>query len=272
MRNKIMYIWMVLLLLVVACEPVEKRLPMGDAITAEQLDIAAAPLLVNGKRSNKVAVVNHSPVLSSWDYGVGVSYKMVDTVLMVIDGDNDIIFTGLNPDGTFISKTLTVNIEELSFDVPPEWGYLCGDGEKEWVWEAGTPWGNGGYLANDGPAWWLVDHDGIEGQVEGEGPNTSMTFSISGASMTKYRNNGTQESGSFTFDMSKTKAKDNGDIWAIGEMKFVGTTVLCGIFPGEGTVDTFDIIELTPDRLVLANAPAGTGAWGTAYFWVFVPK
>lgn len=110
MRNKIMYIWMVLLLLVVACEPVEKRLPMGDAITAEQLDIAAAPLLVNGKRSNKVAVVNHSPVLSSWDYGVGVSYKMVDTVLMVIDGDNDIIFTGLNPDGTFISKTLTVNI------------------------------------------------------------------------------------------------------------------------------------------------------------------
>lgn len=274
MRNKIYYIAIALLMFAVgACDPVEKRYDMGNAITADQLDISATPLVVNGKRANKVAVVNHSPVLSSWDYGIGVSYKMVDTVLMVLEGDNDIVFRGLNPDGTFIEKTISVNIEELSFPVPAEWGYLCGDGEKEWVWAEGTPWGNGGYLGSDGPAWWLVDHAGIEEQVEGEGPNTSMIFSISGASFTKKRNNGTEEKGSFIFDMSKQK-EDNGNIWAIGQMKIVGTTVLCGISVDEGgiQVDTFDILELSDERMVLAYAPAGTGAWGPAYFWVFVPK
>lgn len=274
MQNKIYYIAVALLIFAVgACDPIEKRLDMGNTLTAEQLDISASPIVVNGKRSNKVAVVNHSPVLSSWDYGIGVSYKMVDTVLMVLEGDNDIVFKGLNPDGTFIEKTITVNIEELSFTVPAEWAYLCGDGEKEWVWAEGTPWGNGGYLASYSPEWWLVDLDGIEEQVEGEGANSSMIFSISGASFTKKRNNATEEKGSFAFDMSKQK-EDDGNIWAIGQMKIIGTTVLCGISPDESSiqVNTFDILELSDERMVLAYAPAGTGAWGTAYFWVFVPK
>src|SRR5690554_5677349 len=110
------------LLLVLACEPIENRLPMGEALTAEQLDISATPVMVNGKRSNKIVMENHSPVLSSWNYGVGLSQKMTDTVLLVIEGDNEIIFNGLNPDGTFITKSLIVNVEELSFPVPQEWG------------------------------------------------------------------------------------------------------------------------------------------------------
>lgn len=275
MRNKIYYIAIALLMFAVgACDPVEKRLDMGNAMTAEQLDISASPIVVDGKRSNKVAVVNHSPVLSSWDYGIGVSYKMVDTVLMVLEGDNDIVFKGLNPDGTFIEKTITVNIEELSFPVPPEWGYLCGNGEKEWVWAATNCWGNGGYLASDGPAWWILGPNDVEGQVKGEGSNASMIFSINGASLTKRRNDGTEKKGSFSFDMKKTKETSGGVIWAIGQFKVVGTTILCGISPDEGSIEvnTFNILKLTEDRLVLSYAPPGTGEWGTAYFWVFVPK
>ncbi|MDD4605851.1 MAG: hypothetical protein PHH10_06070 [Dysgonamonadaceae bacterium] len=274
MNKAILYISMLLMVLFAACEPVENRLSMGDPISAEQLDLSVTPIMVDGKRSNKVVMENHSPVMSSWNYGVGVSQKMTDTVLLVITGDNNIIFTGLNPDGSTITKTITVNVEELTFPVPEEWGYLCGDGEKEWVWAETGPWGNGGYLASFAPAWWIVDHDGIEGQVEGEGPNTSMIFSINGASLTKNRNDGTTDTGSFSFDMSKKKVTSGGVLWAIGQFKTVGTTILCGISPDEGKVpvNTFDILVLTEDRLVLAYAPAGTGEWGTAYFWVFVPK
>lgn len=273
MKKSILYI-SILILLFAACDPVENRLPMGDPITAEQLNLSVTPIKVNGKNSNKIVMENHSPVMSSWNYGVGVSQKMTDTVLLVITGDNDIIFTGLNPDGSTINKTLTVNIEELTFPVPKEWGYLCGDGEKEWVWAQTAPWGNGGYLASYKPEWWVLDLAGINGQAPGEGPNTSMVFSISGASLTKKRNDGTSTKGSFSFDMKKKKVTSGGASWAIGQFKTVGTTILCGISPDEGKVpvNTLDILELTENRLVLSYAPAGTGEWGTAYFWVFVPK
>jgi len=246
----------------------------GDSSKVLPLSTGVLNVIVNGKRSNKIVMENHSPVLSNWNYGVGVSQKMTDTVLLVITGDNDIIFTGLNPDGSFITKTLTVNIEELSFPVPEEWGYLCGNGEKEWVWAASRCWGNGGYLANFEPSWWVLDQNGVEEQAPGEGPNSSMIFSISGASLTKKRNDGTTVVGSFSFDMSKKKVTSGGVSWAIGQLKTVGVTVLCGISPDEGKapVNTYDILHLTSDRLVLAYAPAGTGEWGTAYFWVFVPK
>lgn len=275
MSKSIFYISLLALMLFAACEPVEDRLPMGNPITAEQLNISAAPIMVNGKRSNRVVVENHSPVLSSWNYGVGITQRMTDTVLMVLTGDNDIIFTGLNPDGSTITKTLTVNVEELSFPVPVEWGYLCGDGTKEWEWQATKCWGNGGYMATfGGPAWWVLNPADVEDQVAGEGANSSMTFSISGASLTKKRNNGTVSKGIFSFDMSKVKKNSGGLTWAIGQFKTVGATVLCGISPDEGKIPvyTFDILELTPDKLVLAYAPAGSGEWATAYFWVFVPK
>lgn len=277
MRKTIIYsiVAFMFFILGTACDPVEDRLPMGEALTAEQLDIAVTPVLVNGKRSNKIVMENHSPVLSNWNYGVGISQKMTDTVLLVIEGDNEIIFTGLNPDGTYITKSLTVNVEELTFAVPQEWGLLCGDGAKEWEWAATACWGNGGYLASfGGPEWWVLDQNGVEEQAPGEGPNSSMVFSISGASLTKKLNTGSEVVGTFSFDMSKKKSTSGGVEWAIGQFKTVGVTVLCGVSPDEGKipVNTFDILELTENKLVLSYAPPGTGEWGTAYFWVFVPK
>ncbi|HBG41239.1 MAG TPA: hypothetical protein DDZ96_09175 [Porphyromonadaceae bacterium] len=274
MNKIIIYLSVFFIILLSACEPIENRLSIGDPIKAEQLNISATPVMVNGKRSNKIIMENHSPVMSNWNYGVGVSQKMTDTVLLVITGDNDILFTGLNPDGTTINKTLTVNVEELSFSVPAEWGYLCGEGEKEWVWAESKCWGNGGYLASTEPSWWVLNPDGMEEQAKGEGANASMIFSISGASLTKNKSDGTSLTGTFSFDLTKTKTTSGGILWAKGQFKTTGVTILCGVSPDEDkiAVNTFDILELTSDRLVLAYAPAGTGEWGTAYFWVFIPK
>ncbi|MCD7916716.1 MAG: hypothetical protein LUG96_16590, partial [Tannerellaceae bacterium] len=75
--KKIIYL-MMFAIAFMACEPIENRESAGGAITADQLDISATPVVVDGKNSNKIIVENHSPVLSQWDYGVGISTKAYD--------------------------------------------------------------------------------------------------------------------------------------------------------------------------------------------------
>lgn len=256
-----------------SCEPIEDRMDLGSQISDKDLNITATPLIVNGKKSNKVILNNNSPVLSSWDYGIGVTQKKTDTVLMVATGENEIVFTGLNPDGSKISKSIAVEIDELTFPVPPEWAYLTGGREKTWQWDETKPaaWGNGGYLINDAPAWWAVKAADMEAQGAGEGPAAKMVLALRGAKLNKLKSNGTTETGSFSFDMSQTVKTEDGKIWSYGKFKTKGTSVLIGKSPDEGNapIYEFDIIKITDRELVLAYAPAGSAVWATAYFWVF---
>ncbi len=261
------------LIILSGCEPIEDRMDLGGAITADQLDISATPLIVNGKKSNKVIVNNKSAVTSSWDYGIGVTQRKSDTVLMVTTGESEIIFTGLNPDGSKISKTVKVNVDELTFPVPPEWGFLTNGSTRTWKWDETKPavWGNGGYLGNLGPAWWTLKEADIHGQAANEGVGAKMTLSLRGAKLTKVKSNGTTEVGTFSFDMTKKLTMENGDQWSIGKLTTKGVTVLCGKSPNEGNapVYSYDIIVINDNELVLAYPEPGAGPWGTAWFWAF---
>lgn len=270
--NKL-YIYLLLAISVIACSPVEDRDSMGGAITADQLNITAEPIVINGKNTNRVAVVNHSPVLSQWNYGLGVSTLQTDTVLFAVKGQNSIFFKGLNPDGTFIEKVLTVNIEDLYYPVPPEWGYLCGIDGKTWIWDnSGAVWGNGGYLNDSAPAWWTLQEGDIDGQATAEGVGASMVFSLQGgANLTKVKSDGTQIKGTFFIDMSKGKTKGDGTVWSKGILKTSGVSVLCGISPNESgkAVSEYDILVLDENRMVLSyNEPGTSNSW----FWVFKAK
>lgn len=274
MKNrKILFLFSLLALFVLGCDPLEERLDLGSSITAEDLNISATPLVVNGKKSNKVVLVNNSPVLSSWNFGVGVSQKMTDTVLMVATGQNEIIFTGRNPDGTTISKSLTVEIDELTFEVPLEWGYLTGGSEKSWVWDTDKPavWGNGGYKGNVAPAWWTLQVTDIEGQAANEGVGAKMIFHLANAELHKVKSNGDIVKGTYKFEMDKQVLLDDGSVWAKGKLTTKGVTMLCGKSPDEGGIPVYeyDILILNGSEMMLSYAPAGTGAWGTAYFWAF---
>lgn len=276
MNKSIIYFILLAVMTFMACDPVVDRESVGGAITADQLDVSATLVTVDGKRANKVIVVNHSPVLSNWECGVLSSSKQTDTVLLFKQGLNEIEFTGLNADGTKITKSLTVDVEEMSFPVPPEYAMLFGEGEKEWTWESDLSWGLAGYLGTVEPGWWWQpgSKDG-EQRAPGETIGASLVFSIKKAALTKLRNNGTEETGRFTLDMTKTKSMDNGELWARGELNTIGTTVLCPYFLNSDPIEmvnTYDIIHISEDRLVLAYAPAGTEAWGNCYFWIFVPK
>src|SRR5690606_14134306 len=260
-------------LALVSCEAVEDRLDIGGFISAEQLDITATPVIVDGKATNKIILNNSSPVLSSWDFGTGKTQKKTDTVLMVVEGENEITFTGRNPDGSEITKTLTVNVEDLRFPVPPEWGFLTGGTDKEWAWDDTAPavWGNGGYLGNVAPAWWLVPLADINGQSANEGPGAKMIFSLRGAKFTKVKSDGTTETGTFSFNMNSKTMDEAGAVWAKGKLTLKGTTILNGISPNEGGIKIYeyDILALDDGKMVLSHPEPGVGAWGTAWFWVF---
>ncbi|MBS2098296.1 hypothetical protein [Carboxylicivirga linearis] len=274
MKKSIIYSLLLAALAFVACDPIEDRDAIGGAITAADLDISASPLVINGVNTNKVILKNYSPVLPSWNYGVGVTTKNVDTVLMVVEGTSTISFTGLNPNGVKITKEIDVDVEDLYFPVPPQWGYLCGSGEKEWVWDENHVdgvFGNGGYLGNTSPGWWKVYIADIEGQAEGEGDGASMVFSTNGATLTKKYNTGGTAQGTFSFDMSQTTDDGNGGIWAEGMLYTKGVTVLCGKSINEGGIDVYnyDILSLDDNNMALSYHAEGTGAWGEAWFWMF---
>ncbi|MBD1426662.1 hypothetical protein [Sphingobacterium arenae] len=271
MKNILYIFCSILSFLLIGCDPLEDRMNLGSAIRADQLAVTATPVIVDGKKSNKVILENKSPVLSSWDYGVGVTQRKTDTVLLVTTGENEVIFTGLNPDGSKISKTLQVSVDELSFPVPPEWGFLTGGSEKDWVWDTSKPdvWGNGGYLANFAPAWWKLQESAIDGQAPGEGTGAKMVFSLRGAKLTKIKSNGENITGSFSFDMTKKVTMEDGTVWAKGKLTTTNVTVLCGISPNEGNaaVYEYDILLLDGKEMVLAFPdPSEEGA---AWFWVF---
>lgn len=257
----------------ISCEPIEDRLDMGGAISAEQLSVTAVPLVINGKNTNKVILNNSSPVLSSWDFGTGTTQKKTDTVLMVVAGENEIIFTGRNPDGSQITSTLKVNVEDMYFPVPPEWGYLTGGSVKEWAWDDTKPavWGNGGYLASSAPAWWVVPIADIDGQSPKEGAGAKMVFSLRGAKFSKVKSDGTTEEGTFSFNMDSKSVASNGTVWGKGKLTLKGTTILNGISPNEGNakIYEYDILLLDNKQMVLSHPEPNVAEWGTAWFWMF---
>lgn len=259
-------------LMLINCESIEDRLSIGGFINSEQLDVTATPLIVDGKATNKIILNNASPVLSSWDFGTGRTQKKTDTVLMVVAGENEIIFTGRNPDGSEVSKTLKVNVEDMRFPVPPEWGFLTDGSEKEWEWDdRGPVWGNGGYLTDVAPAWWTLPIDDIDEQSPKEGIGAKMIFFLRGAKFTKVKSDGTTETGTFSFDMNDKAIDNDGVVWGEGKLTLKGTTVLNGISPNENNakVHEYDILVLDDKHLVLSYPEPDETEGGTAWFWMF---
>lgn len=260
-----------------ACEPVENRDAIGGAITAEELNISVTPVVKEGVNSNYIEVNSEGmPCLSSWTYGPETFVGSKGTIKVMSLGPTDIIFTGLNADGSKITKTVTVQVDKL-FDVDPEWAMLCGEGEKEWVWdtetrEDGRFWGNGGQNSDVECAWWGRGAADIneEAPYAGWGVDASMVFTLNGNKFLKKSGDGSkQETGTFSFKM-------NGDpnAWSKGEISFKETTILLGISQNDGQKPVYDfhIIYLDSERMVLGYDTENPNNQGETWFWMFRAK
>ncbi len=268
-----------------ACEPIENRDSIGGALTADQLDVAATPIVVNGKNGNMVVIENHSAVNSSWLVGTATSLKAHDTLMIVSTGNIPVEFTGLNPDGTIITKSFSIKVDTLS-TLPDEYKFLFGDPvagvtSKKYVWDetANAVWGNGGYIGNSSPGWWTNNKASMDSNDPNYGSDAYMVFDLNGLKLTKTSEDGSKsEAGTAALDLSFVKKDGNGAVWASGKLNTSNVTVLAGRCPNASTagpanspVYSYQILKLNDSKLALAFPEGGddAGAWSTAWFWMF---
>lgn len=116
----------VTLLLLASCDPIvdDETYALAD-IPAEQLEISATPVMVNGVNGNQIVVENHSAVLSEWTLPQllstdKVSQSAYDTLYASRIGNNDVKFRGFNPlTGNYVERTLSVQVDAITV-VPTE--------------------------------------------------------------------------------------------------------------------------------------------------------
>jgi len=267
----------------VSCDPIETPKVMKGSVTEADVraKVTVESVVRDGKKSNYIHVNSDglAPCLTSFKYGLGTFVGTDGTFqAFVVPGTFNVLVNVLNADGTMLPPVaFPVTVEEC-FDVAPEWATFCGSGSKVWTWDAsqGNVWGNGGYLADTHPNWWGLPPADINTQsnATNEGAGATMTLSADGASLVKTRSDGSTQTGSFSFDMSKTKTSAaDGSEWAIGKFYTSNVTVLCGKAQnqGEGPVTNYDILKLDDQSLVLAWSEGGdgAGAWGGCWFWMF---
>ena len=268
----------------VSCDPVEKRMefdkdlsPITDAEISQYVKIEQQ--IREGKKSNYFKFTSEGlKALTAFQHGLG---KAIGTgsngqfiQCFVVPGVQDITLLVKNADGSEIQKKYTFTIEEC-FDVAPQWALFCGSGSKAWTWKEslGSNCYGMGDVFGDVPNWWCP----APGErVAGEGFGATMTFSASGSSLTKTRTNGTTESGTFGFDMTKQHI---GYGRSIGQLSTNGTSVLAGTSTKDARVVTlYEILTLNEKELMLCvidmdepYEPDSQG-WGQATLWVFEAK
>lgn len=268
-------------LFLVACDPVEDSKELTGAITADEIVASVvAEVGDNGKTVNKVILDCSSPILCKWTNGVESAVGAHAELKMFATGEQTITLTGLCKDGTYITKDYTVNIEEMKYEIEPQYAYFCGNGEKSWTWDPQIekPWGNGGYKNDMGPTWWTMSPEEIDADIAnnnriqwiGEGVGARMTFVLNGMKIKK----SSGKEGTFSFDMSQkiTKTDSEGNVieWSVGKLYTSGTDVLFGMIANDWTSATeYDILVLDEEKMVLA-APSVSGAgWSEGTFWCF---
>ena len=181
----------------------------------------------------------------------------------------------MNQDGTIVEFTENVTITDY-VDVPQIYSDLFGSDytSKTWTWDTEASngvFGNGGYLGNDGPAWWVVQASDIDEEcnkagLPKDGLDGWMKFTIAGRKTEMSR--GT--TGTIDWDLSASVKEG----WSEGELSFNGSIPLLGVqLNGNYAYQyNYQILYLDSEKLHLCAPEPGSGEWGTAWFWNFKVK
>jgi hypothetical protein len=277
----------------IACDPVENREEMTGHVTEDQLDVTVTQVIADGVASNKIVVENHSPVASNW-YAVTnpekgtrslLSIKAQDELLLTSVGENTVLFEGRNGDGSSVTKTFKINVEDIVFKIPGLELFIGNESSKTWVWDEftdqGTPWGIGGAINDKAVSWWGPGYGNFTES------DATMTFALDGGlTFTKTLGDGTEQVGSFKYDLNyRIKNSEDGkeSPWVIGKLTLTNATVPhpqsanYPSNPAQPDAYQFYIIALEEDQIILATLPDNVladevGSGGEANFWLFRPE
>ena len=261
-----------------------------------------------GKKTNKIVLENNSKAMGYFDYAYGRTATGQNKSEVIVPGKGEIpiVFSGTDPT-TFekVEKNFTVTVEEITFEVPEIWSFLCGDGSKTWVFDVDAsengPWGDSGFRTEYEPwdPYW-DDFNDLNTEDNGFwGEGSKLTFSLDGgAIISKTNSKGTETlKGTFSLDLSNPLYYVWNDwepepwpYWSVGTMH---TTIT---IPGADDIWT-DAAETSgpaydyyivnnpndPDQLILAVYTSGDPieenldehpngddwSWANVWMWLF---
>jgi hypothetical protein len=276
--KKIFYITAVLALVSFfpACEPIVEEANVGEVVTSvEQIQAEVNSVVVNGKKTNRVAVKCASPVVCQWTDGVNTLSSNDGELTLLVEGQQTIEFKALAADGAIFTKEFNVTVEDMYYPVSPAYGFFFGSGTKTWVWNSAAGWEapeggpagaiimSGGSPSSGRDYWgWTPEDLSSQCQENGypdEGAGSKMVLTLKGKKIVKYGPAGTVVGqGNINFDLTPTSVYGS-----LGTITFVGTNIL---FPYDrnGNVpwsfNTFTITYLDDDHLMLFT-PSSNGGW-----------
>jgi hypothetical protein len=277
MKKRLLYFTGGLVLLVIACNPIEKRETAGPLLNPEDIQISVYNSTPGG---NQIILINNTPnVGGTWDYVIAKSERKQDTILLPFLGTTTIKFYATTPGGlVMVEKDVVVTAIDHPAD--PMWDYLAGTGIKTWVWatdRGGSAYGNGGFKGCNAPCWWTTS----VGDLTGWGViNDQMIFDLAGGpnytlitgntSATEGIPAGTYK-GSFLFDKTQIIKLDDGSNYTVGNI-LLGYPVSRGFQPnlaGKPYIYTYNFLTINANQMYLVVPEPGAGSWGTAWFWMF---
>lgn len=282
MKAKIIFLFLLLLTIFTACEPIEDRQDAGNVLKESELIFN---IIQETTGSNTVIFENKTPgILPFFDWGSGFSNKAQAEAYFPFAGTYSVTFTAYCAGGNIsTSKEFTVNQNDPAYFNDPAWNLISGNGSgKTWIFAADIPssnfggriWGNGGYLdIPSGPNWWgRTFEDAKDDEID---LNAELYFDLDGAAHMKTISNGTTTTGNYDLKLNEKVMTSDGQIWAIGSIEFSGVTIPHGISQNEGQkpVYKFDICTLTENELVLCYNTEGNRTQGCeSWYWRFKRK
>lgn len=262
-----------------ACDPIVEEIGMDSNITAEELTSGFTITAQSTGNNNLTISTSPTRFVKVYDAsndecltsGTAPIYQALPPARTL-----ELYVVTMNQDGT-TTKSGNKSIQLTEFTGMPDiYTDFFGDGaggftSYTYTWDdtaSDGVWGNGGYMGNSGPGWWVVRIDGIQEQADDKGLSKDgvdgwMKLGLGGIEMSRG---------------DKGSIKVNEEVvqpgWDVGTITFNQTYPLLGIQPNGGDAPqyVYHILKVDDKYLRLCAPEPGAGSWGTAWFWNFKKK
>lgn len=260
--NKKIYLILTLVLLIFsACEPIVDETDLKNSTDVAGVELVAKHSTPGG---NKVTISMVTPgVTGYWDYNLGKALSNETTIIYPIPGKSTFTFVG-SLGSQFFTKTIDVQIDQLDTRLDQDWYDLVSENTtagKTWVFDL---------MAADNKFWFMSPNDNADSAMSvwwnagvdapPSDKNGKIHFDLDGAAnYNHYEESGSAPTkGSFVLDISNKKLIIKGS-------KILG-------HQAETPDNTYTIITLTEDKLVLYVPSKGKMNVGTGWTFVYKPQ
>lgn len=236
------FLVLVFSLLSVSCEPDSHSLekPLDESL----LDFEVSQ---NPNYDNQIYLKsNTAKATAYWDYGIGISNKLMDTIIIPFAGTYKIEYSAFSQGGyTTKSADVTVSENDPVYFANPKWDLLTNSAQgKTWRLVAVYVGPQSDYNAN----WWQPDISGNSYYHD------TVTLDLNqGFNYAKDDQSGNIETGNFVLKLNIDYNPGDDGIGPFDYLTIVGSGMPVKDFGGDGIGTTYRISKLTENQMILSQ-------------------